>query len=258
LEDFSSCWGNASVTITVADNPTPPMVVETRISSGNDDVEERLAGSIDLTSSDLELVDDNPSKLNQTIGLRFNGLDIPQGAIITNAYIQFQGDEADAGAATLQIHGEDTDDAAAFSSSSFDVSSRSLTSATVTWTPPEWTTVGAASVDQQTADTMVYWMIRCGDLIEPLIAKMHATQIGYDIVLMDETTVQVLKEKGRAPQSKSYMWVRRGGPPDQTVILFDYDPSRGGNVPARLLEKFRGILQTDGYAAMMNGTSPGS
>jgi transposase len=54
------------------------------------------------------------------------------------------------------------------------------------------------------------------------------------------------------------MWVRRGGPPDQTVILFDYDPSRGGNVPARLLEKFRGILQTDGYAAMMNGTSPGN
>ena len=43
------------------------------------------------------------------------------------------------------------------------------------------------------------------------------------------------------------MWVRRGGPPDQTVILFDYDPSRGGKVPVRLLESFRGILQTDGY-----------
>ncbi len=95
--------------------------------------------------------------------------------------------------------------------------------------------------------TMAYWMIRCGDLIEPLIAEMRATQIGYDILQMDETTVQVLKEKGRAPQSKSYMWVRRGGPPDQPVILFDYDPSRGGSVPARLLENFRGILQTDGY-----------
>jgi transposase len=64
---------------------------------------------------------------------------------------------------------------------------------------------------------------------------------------MDETTVQVLKEKGRAPQSQSYMWVRRGGPPDQPAILFDYEPSRGGSVPARLLEGFQGILQTDGY-----------
>jgi transposase len=64
---------------------------------------------------------------------------------------------------------------------------------------------------------------------------------------MDETTVQVLKEQGRAPQSKSFMWVRRGGPPHQPVILFDYDPSRGGSVPARLLADFQGILQTDGY-----------
>jgi len=95
--------------------------------------------------------------------------------------------------------------------------------------------------------TMAYWMIRCGDLIEPLIAEMHATQMAHDMIQMDETTVQVLKEKGRAPQSQSYMWVRRGGPPDKPVILFDYEPSRGGKVPTRLLENFRGILQTDGY-----------
>ena len=31
------------------------------------------------------------------------------------------------------------------------------------------------------------------------------------------------------------------------MILFDYDPSRGGNVQARLLAAFKGILQTDGY-----------
>lgn len=95
--------------------------------------------------------------------------------------------------------------------------------------------------------TMAYWMIRCGDLVEPLIAKMHATQMAHDVIQMDETTVQVLKEKGRSPQSQSYMWVRRGGPPDKPVILFDYEPSRGGKVPARLLEDFQGILQTDGY-----------
>ena len=95
--------------------------------------------------------------------------------------------------------------------------------------------------------TMAYWMICCGDLIEPLIAKMHAAQMSHDIIQMDETTVQVLKEKGRAPQSQSYTWARRGGPPDQPIILLDYEASRGSKVPAQLLEDFQGILQTDGY-----------
>ena len=65
---------------------------------------------------------------------------------------------------------------------------------------------------------------------------------------MDETPVQVLKEPGRAAQSKSYLWLQRGGPPDQPVVLYDYDPGRGAGVPKRLLEGFKGYLQTDGYA----------
>ena len=96
-------------------------------------------------------------------------------------------------------------------------------------------------------NTMAGWMIRCGDLILPLINLMQDRLLDHAIIQMDETTVQVLKEKGRQPQSQSYMWVRRGGPPDQTVILFDYDQTRSGKVPVRLLEGFRGILQTDGY-----------
>ncbi len=95
--------------------------------------------------------------------------------------------------------------------------------------------------------TMAGWMIRMGDLIVPLINLMDETQLGYDVLQMDETTVQVLKEPGRAATSKSYMWVRRGGPPDKPVILFDYDPSRAGAVPFHLLADFKGTLQTDGY-----------
>jgi transposase len=48
-------------------------------------------------------------------------------------------------------------------------------------------------------------------------------------------------------QLKSYMWVRRGGPPEQPIILFDYVPSRSGTVPLQLLADFKGTLQTDGY-----------
>jgi len=44
------------------------------------------------------------------------------------------------------------------------------------------------------------------------------------------------------------MWLIRGGPPDQSAILFEYDPSRGETVPMRLLKGIQGVLQTDGYA----------
>ena len=57
----------------------------------------------------------------------------------------------------------------------------------------------------------------------------------------------VLKEAGRAPSTQSYIWVKRGGPPGKAVVLFDYDPSRSGQVPLRLLEEWCGYLMTDGY-----------
>jgi transposase len=95
--------------------------------------------------------------------------------------------------------------------------------------------------------TLANWMIQAGRLIQPLINLLRDRLLDYDIVQMDETTVQVLKEAGKKAQSKSYLWVQRGGPPDRPIILFDYDPSRSGSVPARLLAGYSGYLQTDGY-----------
>ena len=56
------------------------------------------------------------------------------------------------------------------------------------------------------------------------------------------------KETGKAAQSDKWMWVIRGGPPDQPVVRCHYDPSRSEEVPLRLLDGFEGVLQTDGYA----------
>ena len=95
--------------------------------------------------------------------------------------------------------------------------------------------------------TLASWMIRAGVLVQPLINLMRDRLLDYDIVQMDETPVQVLKEAGRRAQSKSYLWVQRGGPPEDRVILYDYDPSRSGGVPQRLLAGYTGYLQTDGY-----------
>jgi transposase len=95
--------------------------------------------------------------------------------------------------------------------------------------------------------TLANWMIQAGSLIQPVINLLHDRLLAYDILQMDETPVQVLKEPGKTAQSKSYLWLQRGGPPEQPVVLYDYDPDRGAEVPKRLLAGFTGYLQTDGY-----------
>jgi len=95
--------------------------------------------------------------------------------------------------------------------------------------------------------TLANWMIRSGMLIQPLINLMRDQMLEYDIIQMDETPVQVLKEPDKRAQSKSYIWLQRGGPPNGRVVLYDYDPGRSAQVPKRLLEGFKGYLQTDGY-----------
>ncbi|MCF6325614.1 MAG: IS66 family transposase [Gammaproteobacteria bacterium] len=90
--------------------------------------------------------------------------------------------------------------------------------------------------------------LKAGHLIQPVINLLRDRLLAYDIIQMDETPVQVLKESGKSAQSKSYLWLQRGGPPDQPVLLYEYDPGRSANVPRRLLAGFAGYLQTDGYA----------
>jgi transposase len=95
--------------------------------------------------------------------------------------------------------------------------------------------------------TLAHWMVKAGRLVQPLINLLREVALDYDLIAMDETPVQVLKEPGRAATAKAYLWVQRGGPPAHPLILYDYDPSRSQAVPERLLDGFSGYLQSDGY-----------
>jgi hypothetical protein len=66
--------------------PDDVSVLEVGVAAGSDDSEERSSGQIKMTSTDLEMVFDAGG--NQLVGMRFNGVTIPQGATILNAYIQ--------------------------------------------------------------------------------------------------------------------------------------------------------------------------
>ncbi len=104
----------------------------------DDDAEEYETGTISLTSPDLELVYDG-SHGNQTVGLLFRDLEIPNSATITDAFVQFRADDSHSDPADLNIHAEDSGNSADFNSSSNDLSSRDTTYYSGTWAPASWT-----------------------------------------------------------------------------------------------------------------------
>jgi hypothetical protein len=120
-------------------------VWEGRIASDPDDVEEEVpGGSVDFSSSDLELPYEGEGQSNnQAIGIRFLNVNVPKGAGVSNAYIEFTVDETKGGTepVSLIIEGELSPDAAGFSSTAT-VTKRPATTEKVVWVPLNWINVG--------------------------------------------------------------------------------------------------------------------
>lgn len=93
--------------------------------------------------------------------------------------------------------------------------------------------------------TMCNWAMKVAQACEILMGFMQDQILQGPVINIDETTVQVLKEPKR---SKCYMWVFKGGTPDKPIILFQYHPTRSGDVASKFLNGYQGIVQTDGYA----------
>jgi len=93
--------------------------------------------------------------------------------------------------------------------------------------------------------SLANWMVRMGELVQPLVNLLRDELLASGFVQCDETRYQVLKEPGKPATSQSYLWVQHA--PETGIVLYDYDPSRSAEVPKRLLAGFQGYLQTDGY-----------
>jgi len=97
--------------------------------------------------------------------------------------------------------------------------------------------------------TMSNWLLKSTeDWLVPIYDIMKEYIRVQDVLHADETTLQVLHEPGKAPQSKSYMWLyRTGNDAKIPIVLFDYQPDRRSKRPKEFLEEFKGYLHTDGY-----------
>ena len=98
--------------------------------------------------------------------------------------------------------------------------------------------------------TMSNWIITCADkYFRPVYERLHHYLMDRILICMDETPCQVLKEKGKTPQSKSYMWLyctgNDGLPP---IAMYEYQPSRHGEHAKEFLREFKGKYAVcDGY-----------
>jgi len=104
--------------------------------------------------------------------------------------------------------------------------------------------------------TLAHWMVKTGELIAPLVEQMRADLLDGDIVQMDETTVQVLKEPGRSPTTQSYVWVRAAAaPPSVRSCCSPTTPLAARRSPSGCSAASKGIFRS---TAMMATPRPRS
>lgn len=93
--------------------------------------------------------------------------------------------------------------------------------------------------------TMARWMIELMSPMQPLYNLLKDYLIEDDIASCDATTHQVLKEPNRAAEKKSYVYCMRGGPPDKSVILYDYNYELHKQFLVDWFAGFEGYLHVD-------------
>ena len=97
--------------------------------------------------------------------------------------------------------------------------------------------------------TMANWLLKASEKwLQPVYDVLHEQLCREPVLHADETTLQVLKEPGRSSTSKSYMWLyRTSGCAKQSIVLYEYQPTRKAEHAEAFLKGFSGWLHADGY-----------
>ena len=139
--------------------------ITVQVNTASDDLEEWIAGpnqtkvvgSLDAGSSDLELGTEAANNVDpQLVGIRFTGISIPKGALITKAYLQFQVDNTNKNTdpSNVWIKAEANDNPLTFETTAFNISARPSLTDSVYWGIPagSWNAIGQNGADQRTTD----------------------------------------------------------------------------------------------------------
>jgi transposase len=102
--------------------------------------------------------------------------------------------------------------------------------------------------------TLDGWVMRVGELLQPVVAAMHRDLLTASYLQADETTVPVQMRDKRGADHQAYLW-QYGKPGGEMV--FEFCLGRGREGPRKFLGNWSGILQTDGYQAYEGVGGPG-
>ena len=125
--------------------------VSSPIINNDEDADEHITGSRGTShgGSILEMTQDGLN--TQIVGMRFRNLDIPKGAVIDSAYIQFTSTSNSSTTTTLDIKVQSDSNRPTFGTNKTNISSRNLYSTKVTWDPDPWSN-NQSGAAQQTPD----------------------------------------------------------------------------------------------------------
>ena len=100
---------------------------------------------------------------------------------------------------------------------------------------------------------LAFWVGYAAAELKPLYLRLRELILTSGKIAVDETVAPVL-DPGRGRTKKGYFWAiarddRPWGGTDPPAIAYSYAPGRGAVHALKLLERYRGIVQCDGYAA---------
>jgi transposase len=110
-----------------------------------------------------------------------------------------------------------------------------------------WEREAGVEISRATLDG---WVMRVGELLQPVVEAMRADLLRASYIQADETVVPVQMHDGRGADHQAYLWQYgslSNGSGGETV--FDFQLGRGRDGPVKFLKDWNGILQTDGYQA---------
>lgn len=105
--------------------------------------------------------------------------------------------------------------------------------------------------------TLADWVGRIGVALAPLADRLRARLLEGEVLHADETPVRQL-DPGSGKTRKAYLWAycNNALTEAQRIVVFDYQPGRGGQYARNFLADWRGTLMVDdygGYEALWAG-----
>src|SRR6202790_5338098 len=100
---------------------------------------------------------------------------------------------------------------------------------------------------------LAFWVGYAAAELHPLWLRLREIILTAGKIAVDETTAPVL-DPGRGRTKKGFFWAiarddRPWGGTDPPAVAFTYAPGRGAVHALKLLDRYRGIVQCDGYVA---------